>query len=65
MPLAPENLTATQQQADEFGANDWLIDEMYQSYREDPDSVDPRWQRFFAERAQAEAKPAAAPAPQP
>ena len=53
MPLAPENLTtATNQPTDEFGANDWLIDEMYQAYREDPDSVDPRWQQFFAERGE-------------
>ncbi|MFT4216117.1 MAG: multifunctional oxoglutarate decarboxylase/oxoglutarate dehydrogenase thiamine pyrophosphate-binding subunit/dihydrolipoyllysine-residue succinyltransferase subunit [Micropruina sp.] len=55
MPLAPENLTATNQQTDEFGANDWLIDEMYQAYRTDPDSVDPRWQQFFTERAAAPA----------
>ena len=53
MPLAPENLTASDEQTDEFGANDWLIDEMYQAYRDNPDSVDPRWQRFFAERVAA------------
>ena len=55
MPLAPEDLTASNEQTDEFGANDWLIDEMYQAYREDPESVDPRWQRFFAERSAAPA----------
>ena len=71
VPLAPENLTATNQQTDEFGANDWLIDEMYQAYREDPESVDPRWQQFFAERAASVANgsepgrpaPTAPPAP--
>ncbi len=74
MPLAPENLTASSEQTDEFGANDWLIDEMYQAYRENPDSVDPRWQRFFAERVpatpngasvQADAPPEPAPVARP
>ena len=65
MPLAPENLTASNEQTDEFGANDWLIDEMYQAYRENPDSVDPRWQQFFAERAAAPANGAAVRAEAP
>jgi len=49
--LAPENLTADNQSTDEFGANDWLIDEMYQAYQHDPTSVDDRWRQFFASRA--------------
>ncbi|WP_235970857.1 multifunctional oxoglutarate decarboxylase/oxoglutarate dehydrogenase thiamine pyrophosphate-binding subunit/dihydrolipoyllysine-residue succinyltransferase subunit [Microlunatus kandeliicorticis] len=33
--------------AEEFGANDWLIEEMYERYRSDPGSVDQQWVRFF------------------
>ena len=51
MVLAHENLTTDKPSTDEFGANDWLIDEMYQAYQSDPNSVDDRWQQFFAERA--------------
>ena len=32
----------------EFGANDWLVDEMYQQYLADRTSVDPAWWEFFA-----------------
>ncbi len=30
-----------------FGANEWLVDEMYEQYQKDPDSVDPAWWDFF------------------
>ncbi|HET6626588.1 MAG TPA: multifunctional oxoglutarate decarboxylase/oxoglutarate dehydrogenase thiamine pyrophosphate-binding subunit/dihydrolipoyllysine-residue succinyltransferase subunit, partial [Nocardioidaceae bacterium] len=30
-----------------FGANEWLVDEMYQRYQQDPDSVDKAWWDFF------------------
>jgi len=33
----------------QFGANDWLVDEMYQQYLEDKESVDPAWWEFFAD----------------
>ncbi len=33
--------------AQDFGANDWLIDEMYERYEADPSSVDPTWADFF------------------
>jgi 2-oxoglutarate decarboxylase len=33
----------------EFGANEWLVDEMYQRYLQDPNSVDPAWWDFFAD----------------
>jgi len=36
--------------ADDFGANDWLIEQMYEQYVEDPKSVDPSWARYFAEK---------------
>ncbi|MFI7276667.1 multifunctional oxoglutarate decarboxylase/oxoglutarate dehydrogenase thiamine pyrophosphate-binding subunit/dihydrolipoyllysine-residue succinyltransferase subunit [Streptomyces sp. NPDC049879] len=61
-----------------FGANEWLVDEIYQQYLQDPNSVDRAWWDFFADykpggdgsasdqapapQAQAQAAPAAAPA---
>ena len=32
-----------------FGANEWLVDEMYQQYLKDPSSVDKAWWDFFAD----------------
>ena len=57
-----------------LGPNEWLVDEIYEQYLRDRDSVDPAWWEFFAdyrpgERAATEAprreepKAAAAPAP--
>ena len=34
----------------DFGANEWLVDEMHDRYLEDPDSVDEAWRELFAER---------------
>lgn len=31
-----------------FGANEWLVEEMYQHYVRDPDSVDSSWWSFFS-----------------
>jgi 2-oxoglutarate dehydrogenase E1 component len=31
----------------EFGANEWLVEEMYDQYAKDPSSVDPVWVKFF------------------
>ena len=33
----------------DFGPNAWLVDELYQRYQEDPDSVDRAWWDFFAD----------------
>ncbi len=33
--------------AQDFGANDWLVDEMYEQYLQDPNSVDPTWIEYF------------------
>ncbi|HTU71949.1 MAG TPA: multifunctional oxoglutarate decarboxylase/oxoglutarate dehydrogenase thiamine pyrophosphate-binding subunit/dihydrolipoyllysine-residue succinyltransferase subunit [Trebonia sp.] len=33
----------------DFGANEWLVDELYQRYLTDPDSVDRAWWSFFAD----------------
>jgi 2-oxoglutarate dehydrogenase E1 component len=32
---------------DAFGANEWLVDEMYEQYQRDPNSVDKAWWDFF------------------
>src|SRR5450755_4817049 len=32
-----------------FGPNEWLVDELYQRYQEDPGSVDRAWWNFFAD----------------
>ncbi|MCX4660144.1 multifunctional oxoglutarate decarboxylase/oxoglutarate dehydrogenase thiamine pyrophosphate-binding subunit/dihydrolipoyllysine-residue succinyltransferase subunit [Streptomyces uncialis] len=43
-----------------FGANEWLVDEIYQQYLQDPNSVDRAWWDFFADY-----KPGAAATPVP
>ena len=35
--------------AEQFGANEWLVDEMYERYLQDPASLDKAWLDFFAE----------------
>ncbi|HAP76473.1 MAG TPA: hypothetical protein DCR14_10355, partial [Acidimicrobiaceae bacterium] len=30
-----------------FGANSWLVEEMYEQFRNDPDSVGDTWREFF------------------
>ncbi|MEU3752995.1 multifunctional oxoglutarate decarboxylase/oxoglutarate dehydrogenase thiamine pyrophosphate-binding subunit/dihydrolipoyllysine-residue succinyltransferase subunit [Streptomyces olivoreticuli] len=58
--------------ADVFGPNEWLVDEIYQQYLQDPNSVDRAWWDFFADYkpGQTAAAPppgltASAPAPAP
>ncbi|MEM9748568.1 MAG: multifunctional oxoglutarate decarboxylase/oxoglutarate dehydrogenase thiamine pyrophosphate-binding subunit/dihydrolipoyllysine-residue succinyltransferase subunit [Actinomycetota bacterium] len=34
---------------DGFGANSWLVEEMYERFVADPDSVGEQWQEFFAD----------------
>src|SRR5947208_2850906 len=59
-------------QAD-FGANEWLVEELYQRYLADPGSVDRAWWSFFADyqptlpngTAPQPQAPASAPAPAP
>ncbi len=40
-----------------FGANDWLVDELYQQFLEDKQSVDPAWWEFFADYSPSEYSP--------
>ncbi|WP_456789780.1 2-oxoglutarate dehydrogenase E1 subunit family protein, partial [Cellulomonas sp. P5_C5] len=30
-----------------FGANEWLVDELFEQYQRDKNSVDPAWWDFF------------------
>ncbi len=57
-----------------FGANVWLVEEMYEAYLSDPDSVSESWREFFADYkssrlapapSNGSAAPAGAPAPLP
>ncbi len=33
----------------DFGANEWLVEDMYERYKADPNSVDAAWHEFFAD----------------
>ena len=35
--------------AEQFGANEWLVDEMYERYLQDPSSLEQTWLDFFAQ----------------
>ena len=41
--------SSTSHQASGFGPNEWLVEEMYQRFQEDPSAVDPAWHEFFAD----------------
>jgi 2-oxoglutarate dehydrogenase E1 component len=42
----------------DFGANDWLVEEMYERYQADPTSVEPSWIEFFKTYNPGNAAPA-------
>ena len=37
----------SESQSPDFGANEWLVDEMFEQYQKDPDSVAPEWKKYF------------------
>ena len=43
----------------DFGANDWLVEDMYERYLADPNSVDAAWHDFFADYRPGASTPAA------
>ena len=45
-----------------FGANAWLVDEMYEQFRQEPQSVNETWRDFFADYRRTGVAPAPAPA---
>ena len=46
----------------DFGANSWLVEEMYERYRADQSSVSEAWREFFSDYRSAATLTAAAPA---
>ncbi|WP_237572249.1 multifunctional oxoglutarate decarboxylase/oxoglutarate dehydrogenase thiamine pyrophosphate-binding subunit/dihydrolipoyllysine-residue succinyltransferase subunit [Mycolicibacterium lacusdiani] len=45
-----------------FGQNEWLVEEMYRKFREDPSSVDPSWHEFLVDYSPEPTTEASAPA---
>ncbi|MGJ5891173.1 multifunctional oxoglutarate decarboxylase/oxoglutarate dehydrogenase thiamine pyrophosphate-binding subunit/dihydrolipoyllysine-residue succinyltransferase subunit [Streptomyces sp. V2] len=64
---SPSNGSSTSTEADRagtnpaaaFGPNEWLVDEIYQQYLQDPNSVDRAWWDFFADYKPGAAETAA------
>src|SRR5205814_7707740 len=48
-----------------YGANIAFIEELYEKYRTDPDSVSPSWREFFRDFQDPDVTPAASPAVPP
>ena len=60
MPESSDSTPPSSSVLDAFGANEWLVDEMYEQYQRDPNSVDKAWWDFFKQHGQgATARPAA------
>ncbi|WP_226926564.1 multifunctional oxoglutarate decarboxylase/oxoglutarate dehydrogenase thiamine pyrophosphate-binding subunit/dihydrolipoyllysine-residue succinyltransferase subunit [Jonesia denitrificans] len=49
----------------DFGANEWLVDEIREQYLANPDSVAPEWREYFASATPAPATTPTTPAPAP
>src|SRR5215211_5394255 len=58
-------MTATDNTSTDFGANAWLVDEMYERYHSDPTSVSETWQEFFEDYKPSHIITAAVPATAP
>ena len=52
MPQSPGSSTSTgsSEVSHDFGANEWLVEEMFEQYQKDPGSVDPSWKAYFDSR---------------
>ena len=57
--LQGRSLSVSGQANNPFGANDWLVDELYEQYLEDKESVDSAWWEFFADYQPTEYSPIA------
>ena len=51
----------TANRTQDFGANSWLVEEMYEQYRADSASVSEAWQEFFSDYRSSAPAPVAAP----
>ncbi|MEU6035891.1 multifunctional oxoglutarate decarboxylase/oxoglutarate dehydrogenase thiamine pyrophosphate-binding subunit/dihydrolipoyllysine-residue succinyltransferase subunit [Actinomadura sp. NPDC047616] len=58
--MSTESHTSADPKHTDFGANEWLVDELYHKYLEDPNSVDEAWWSFFADY-QPDSRPSASP----
>ncbi|MFD0529870.1 multifunctional oxoglutarate decarboxylase/oxoglutarate dehydrogenase thiamine pyrophosphate-binding subunit/dihydrolipoyllysine-residue succinyltransferase subunit [Kitasatospora arboriphila] len=47
--MSPHPETPSSASSTGFGPNEWLVDEIYQQYLQDPNSVDRAWWDFFAD----------------
>ncbi|QJY46781.1 multifunctional oxoglutarate decarboxylase/oxoglutarate dehydrogenase thiamine pyrophosphate-binding subunit/dihydrolipoyllysine-residue succinyltransferase subunit [Pseudonocardia broussonetiae] len=50
--------SSTSNPASDFGPNEWLVEEMYQRFLDDPSTVDPAWHEFFADYRPGDGTPA-------
>jgi 2-oxoglutarate dehydrogenase E1 component len=57
----PAGSDSTLVQAPDFGANEWLVEEMYERYLADPNAVDPAWHDFFADYGTSQVQDASEP----
>ena len=77
--IVPDQSSTSAPTEADFGANDWLLEEMYEQYTADPNSVDETWAEYFkthgapvsgdgngaaTEKRQPQARPAAESAAQ-
>ena len=57
MPQSPGHSTSTTEPSStDFGANEWLVEEMREQYDADPGSVDPAWVAYFEDGANGAAR---------
>ena len=62
MPTTTLNGVTTTSDGSGFGANSWLVEEMYEQYADDPDSVSESWRELFANgNGAAPSRPPTAP----
>ncbi|HXD26722.1 MAG TPA: 2-oxo acid dehydrogenase subunit E2, partial [Propionibacteriaceae bacterium] len=47
MAIVPDQSPTSAPAEADFGANDWLLEEMYEQYTVDPNSVDQTWAEYF------------------
>ena len=47
MAIVPDQSPTSAPAEADFGANDWLLEEMYEQYTVDPSSVDQTWAEYF------------------
>ena len=48
-PTSSHNSSPSPSGATDFGANEWLVEDMYERFLADPGSVDAAWHDFFAD----------------